>query len=89
MPDDNMTGLDDLVSPSDRPLLELLFENTSYIKKLTDIFRDRNSDRITLCLKFAVVTLLIEQLFEMTVSTDDVINFISILNEKEMEDDED
>lgn len=72
--------IDDIVSPSDKLLLDLLFDITSSIKKVIDIFSDRNSDRVSISLRFAMVALIIETMFGLTVNTNEVIKFIASLD---------
>lgn len=78
--------IDDIVSPSDKELVHLIYNLIDDIAKVRAIFADRNSDNLNVSLSFAIVLLVIERFTGLEVNAHELMDFLASVNDREISD---
>lgn len=68
--------LEDFISPSDIPLIDVIYSNMTAITQTIEIFRDRNSSDTTISISLAVLLEMLERLFDIKVPADKLLEFL-------------
>lgn len=79
---DPQEQLEELVSPSDVPLIDLIHTNMGAICTTINIFKDRNPRDITTSLCLATILEVMESLFNVQIPAVDLLEFLSKYTEE-------